>query len=101
MPVIEVKLYDRRVTEESVPKMIEALTNALKHARATRADVTVSYAPGVLELEVRDDGRGGAKGDGAGYGLIGIRERVKIYGGEMTAARASGGGFVLKASLPR
>jgi signal transduction histidine kinase len=78
----------------------EGLTNALKHARATRADVTVRYLPGALELEVCDDGDGRAKADGAGYGLVGIRERVKIYGGEMTAEPAPGRGFVLKARLP-
>ena len=63
----------------------EGLTNALKHARATQADVTVRYKPNRVELEVRDDGVGGATSDGLGHGLVGIRERVKIYGGEMTA----------------
>ena len=78
----------------------EGLTNALKHARAERADVTVRYRPGELELEVRDDGTGSATTDGLGHGLVGIRERVKIYGGEMTAGSANGGGFVLSARLP-
>ena len=78
----------------------EGLTNALKHARASRADVTVHYARGALELEVRDDGDGGATADGAGYGLVGIRERVKIYGGEMTAEPAPGRGFILRTRLP-
>jgi signal transduction histidine kinase len=79
----------------------EGLTNALKHAHASRADVTIHYAPGAVELEIRDDGDGPAKADGAGYGLLGIRERVKIYGGEMTAEPAPGRGFVLRARLPR
>jgi signal transduction histidine kinase len=78
----------------------EGLTNALKHAHATHAEVTVRYRPLELELEVRDDGRGPAAGDGFGHGLIGIRERVTIYGGEMLAGPESGGGFVLSARLP-
>jgi signal transduction histidine kinase len=78
----------------------EGLTNSLKHARADHADVTVDYEPGELRLEVRDDGRGGAPNDGLGHGLIGIGERVKAYGGAMSAFVATGGGFVLRASLP-
>jgi len=78
----------------------EGLTNALKHARATQADVTVRYDPEELRIEVRDDGAGTAKTDGLGHGLVGVRERVKIYGGEMTAGTANGGGFVLSARLP-
>jgi signal transduction histidine kinase len=78
----------------------EGLTNALKHARASQADVTVHYAPDELRIDVRDDGRGSSTGDGAGYGLVGIGERVKIYGGEMTAGPEAGGGFVLSTRLP-
>jgi signal transduction histidine kinase len=78
----------------------EGLTNALKHAHATRADVSVRYQPHALQLEVRDDGIGTATSDGLGHGLVGIRERVKIYGGEMTAESANGGGFVLSTRLP-
>ncbi len=79
----------------------EGLTNALKHSGARRAEVTVDYAPGELRLEVRDDGPGGfAKSDGLGHGLIGIGERVKAYGGDMSAFVATSGGFVLRASLP-
>ena len=78
----------------------EGLTNALKHARASEADVTVSYRPSELRIEVRDNGRGSATSDGLGHGLVGIRERVKIYGGEMTAGPATGGGFNLSARLP-
>ena len=78
----------------------EGLTNALKHARASNAEVTLSYGPDDLQIEVRDDGRGLASTDGLGHGLIGIRERVKIYGGEMTTGTANGGGFVLSTRLP-
>ncbi len=78
----------------------EGLTNALKHAHASDADVTVRYRPDELEIEVRDNGRGTATSDGLGHGLIGVRERVKIYGGEMTAGTATDGGFVLSTRLP-
>jgi signal transduction histidine kinase len=78
----------------------EGLTNALKHAQASRADVTLHYAPDELRIEIRDDGAAAAGSDGLGFGLLGIRERVKIYGGDMTAGRAPEGGFVLTARLP-
>jgi signal transduction histidine kinase len=78
----------------------EGLTNALKHARAGHADVTVQYGPDELQIEVRDDGVGTVTSDGLGHGLVGIRERVKIYGGEMTAGTAPQGGFVLSTRLP-
>jgi signal transduction histidine kinase len=78
----------------------EGLTNALKHAGASDADVTVRYRPDELEIEVRDNGQGSATSDGLGHGLVGVRERVKIYGGEMTAGRATEGGFVLSTRLP-
>jgi len=78
----------------------EGLTNALKHAGASRADVTVHYLQDEVRIEVRDDGRGGSTNNRSGHGLIGVRERVKIYGGEMTAGRVNGGGFVLSTRLP-
>jgi signal transduction histidine kinase len=78
----------------------EGLTNTLKHAQASRADVTVRYGVKELELEVRDNGVGTAASDGLGHGLVGVRERVKIYGGEMSASAAPEGGFVLTARLP-
>ena len=80
--------------------MQEGLTNALKHAAATRADVTLGYAPEELRIEVRDDGRGSTMSDGRGHGLVGVRERVKIYGGEMAADTQPEGGFVLRAAPP-
>jgi signal transduction histidine kinase len=78
----------------------EGLTNALKHAHASHADVTIRYRPDELELEVADDGKGPATTNGRGHGLVGIRERVTIYGGEMSAGAAAAGGFVLSARLP-
>ena len=78
----------------------EGLTNVLKHAHASHADVTVRYGSSELQIEIRDDGRGAASTDGLGHGLVGMRERVKIYGGEMTTGTAAGGGFVLTTRLP-
>jgi signal transduction histidine kinase len=78
----------------------EGLTNALKHAHASHADVTVRYRPDQVELEVADDGKGPAVTNGHGHGLVGIRERAKIYGGEMSAGAAPAGGFILSARLP-
>ena len=78
----------------------EGLTNALKHAHATQVDVTFHYRSDELQIEVRDDGRGRTATDGLGHGLVGIGERVKIYGGEMTAGAVPEGGFVLGARLP-
>jgi signal transduction histidine kinase len=78
----------------------EGLTNALKHAQASDADVTFRYGPDELEIEVRDNGQGSSTTDGLGHGLVGVRERVKLYGGEMSAGSANGGGFVLSTRLP-
>jgi signal transduction histidine kinase len=78
----------------------EGLTNALKHARASDAAVTLRYRPDEVENEVRDNGPGGAVNDGLGHGLVGVRERVKIYGGQMSAGKAAEGGFVLNTRLP-
>jgi len=78
----------------------EGLTNALKHARASHAEVTVRYGSDELQIEIRDDGRGATTTDGLGHGLVGIRERVKIYGGEMSTGIATGGGFILSTRLP-
>jgi signal transduction histidine kinase len=78
----------------------EGLTNSLKHSGASRADVIVRFAPDAVQLEVRDDGVGSLASEMAGNGLVGIRERVKIYGGEMTAGAAPEGGYLLTANLP-
>ena len=78
----------------------EGLTNTLKHADASHALVVVGYGAQDLDIEVRDDGRGRAVSDGLGHGLVGVRERVKIHGGQMSAGAATGGGFRLRARLP-
>jgi signal transduction histidine kinase len=78
----------------------EGLTNVLKHAHASEAEVVLRYGSDELGIDVRDDGHGAMPDDGHGHGLVGIRERVKIYGGDMTAGTSSGGGFVLSTRLP-
>ena len=79
----------------------EALTNTLKHAGAAHACVTIRYRAHVLELEIRDDGRPGAPtADGTGHGLVGMRERVSLYGGVLEAGRSADGGFAVRARLP-
>ena len=78
----------------------EGLTNAIKHARAQRAEVLVRYEAGHVELTVSDDGRGGGDGDGGGHGLVGMRERVTVYGGKLEAGPSPEGGFRLRARLP-
>ena len=78
----------------------EGLTNAIKHARATRAEVLVHYGDGQLEVMVSDNGSGVGNGDGGGHGLVGMRERVSVYGGELDAGPQPGGGYRLRARLP-
>jgi signal transduction histidine kinase len=78
----------------------EALTNTMKHAGPAHATVLVRYGERALELDVADDGRGAANGDGAGQGLIGMRERVALFGGEVTAAARAEGGWRVHARLP-
>ncbi|MBB5961537.1 sensor histidine kinase [Planomonospora venezuelensis] len=83
----------------------ESLTNTLRHAGATTARVRLRWSPGVLRIEVTDDGRGpDPAGVTAGYGLIGMRERVTACGGTLRAGagrdEGSGGGFTVVATLP-
>jgi signal transduction histidine kinase len=79
----------------------EALTNALKHAGDARATVRVRYGPDSLELEIVDDGAGAeAQAEGGGHGLVGMRERVALYGGRFEADRRAAGGFTVRALLP-
>ncbi len=81
----------------------EALTNTLRHAGAKRADVAVRVGDGVLDLDVRDDGRGAPAGaaNGSGRGIAGMRERAAMLGGTLEAGPLpGGGGFRVHARLP-
>ncbi|GGQ53059.1 sensor histidine kinase [Streptomyces asoensis] len=85
----------------------EALTNALKHAPGHRTSVTVRYEPHGIEVEVMTEGKPAAGavavtglGRGGGYGLIGLRERVGVFGGELTAGAGPDGGFTVTARIP-
>jgi signal transduction histidine kinase len=80
----------------------EALTNVVRHAHATQATVTLAYAPDTLEVTVLDDGNGpnGDHGDG-GHGLVGMRERVALFRGELeTGQRTYGSGYRVRALIP-
>ena len=82
----------------------EALTNVLRHAGPAIARVDVRYEPDAVEIDVVDDGRGGSTGTGTGTGtgngLLGIRERVAVVGGELEAGPCPDGGFAVRARLP-
>jgi signal transduction histidine kinase len=81
----------------------EALTNTLKHAGPAHARVVVRYKPDALELEISDDGQGVAEaspGVDARRGLIGMRERVALFGGELETGPAPGHGFLVRACFP-
>jgi signal transduction histidine kinase len=77
----------------------EALTNALKHAGSARAELTLRYEATAIELEIRDDGAGNGNGGGTGHGLVGMRERVALWGGRLEIGRA-GAGWRVHAWLP-
>jgi len=77
----------------------EALTNAAKHAGASRASVTLERQDGLLRLSVRDDGLGGAD-PSTGSGLTGIRDRVEALGGSLAVTSPRGEGTVLEVALP-
>ena len=78
----------------------ESLTNALKHAGPASARVELEYAPDRLTIEVVDDGRGPPAEPGVGHGLIGMRERVGMFGGSLRTSARPGGGFVVHAEIP-
>jgi len=78
----------------------ESLTNALKHAGPANARISMDFAADRLMIEVADDGRGPAAEPGIGHGLIGMRERVGVFGGSLTTGERPGGGFVVRAEIP-
>ncbi len=78
----------------------EALTNALKHAGPARARVIIRYEHKTVELEISDDGRGEDPAADGGHGLVGMRERVSLVGGDLEAGAASSGGYLVRARLP-
>lgn len=78
----------------------EGLRNVSSHAGPARARVVVRHGEGFVEVEVVDDGPGSATANGTGRGLLGIRERVQIYGGKLEAGPRDGGGYGLRARLP-
>jgi signal transduction histidine kinase len=88
--------------ELSVYRIVqEALTNVLKHSHPTRVTVTLAFRESRLEVEVTDDGTK-VERDGAttGHGIVGMRERVALLGGELETGRRSGGGYRVAARLP-
>src|SRR5437763_16467151 len=79
----------------------EGLTNTLRHAASPRAaEVSIDYREGALELVVRDDGEPVTSSTEAGHGLLGLKERVAVYGGRLVARARTEGGFELRATLP-
>lgn len=90
-PSLDVSAY--RVVQEGV-------TNVLKHAGAGSAVVRVRYLEDRLELEVLDDGAATSANGAGGYGLVGMRERLAVFGGTLAAQPRPEGGFALRASIP-
>lgn len=91
-PAIDLSAY--RILQEST-------TNVLKHAHASHVEIVVSYRADQIGLLVRDDGLGSAaNGSSSGHGIVGMRERVALFGGQLRAGPASGGGFEILATLP-
>ena len=78
----------------------EALTNTLKHAGPAQAWVHVRYGDGNVEVSIENDGRDGDDGEPRGHGLVGMRERVAVYGGTLESGPREGGGFTVRARLP-
>jgi signal transduction histidine kinase len=78
----------------------EGLTNALRYANGARTEITVRWTPDAIELAVADRGPGSGDGGDPGHGLLGMRERVRLYGGELWTGRRDGGGFEIRARIP-
>ena len=79
----------------------ESLTNVRKHAGGSRSEVTIAYIPGAVEVKVCDDGVGSGGRRREGFGIIGMRERARLYGGTLEAGPGSPGpGWVVRCRLP-
>jgi signal transduction histidine kinase len=78
----------------------ESLTNVIKHAGPASVRVAVRFPPGSVAVEVVDDGRGGAPHGDGGHGLLGMQERVAVFGGRLAAGPEPAGGFAVRATLP-
>jgi signal transduction histidine kinase len=78
----------------------ESLTNVLKHANASRAEISMTYGDGRLRLEVTDDGRGFEPDRASNNGLAGLQDRIRALGGTVTIASGPGRGTSIAASLP-
>jgi signal transduction histidine kinase len=100
--VLDVRLPERVAESVEVAAyyfVAETLTNTTKHAEASRIDVTVELHDGSLWVSVRDDGVGGAD-PARGSGLVGLTDRIEVFGGTMKLDSPSGGGTTLVAQLP-
>jgi signal transduction histidine kinase len=87
--------------EVSVFRIVqEALTNARRHANARRVTIGLTYGPGSVDVEVEDDGAAPRRQDGRGHGLLGMRERVAMLGGELSTGAGREGGFRVAVRLP-
>ena len=78
----------------------EALTNVLRHSHGARAHVLLSYDHDAIGIEVTDDGQASPDGESRGFGLLGMRERVALYGGSIDAGPRPNGGFAVRVHLP-
>lgn len=95
---VPVERFPAEIEASAYFVMAEALTNVVKHARARSAEVTASVHGGTLQVEVRDDGIGGA--DRSGHGLVGMSDRVTALGGRLKLESPAGGGTHVVATLP-
>ena len=104
LPVGPLEISEERfspVIEGSVYFLVsEALTNVVKHARATAAAVLIVAADGMLTVEVRDDGVGGVDAQPAGHGLVGLADRVGALGGTLRVENRESTGTVVHAEIP-
>jgi signal transduction histidine kinase len=103
MPVpVDIDVTDRRlpagVEATAYFVVAEALTNVAKHSRASHASVVARVRDGTLELEVRDDGIGGARSDGTGF--VGLADRLAVHDGELRVESPAGGGTVVVGAIP-